>query len=473
MPAGVTKNGGGLGEFIISSGVVLTSFSNSFLPTVGFSSERGVDPKHPLEAKVFPNDFYVGKTRPGFGSQRPYPVRTRITGPARLDYHGVGVKVEEAVADGRRTVVWESDEPVNFFNVVGADWSVWRGDGTAIYHHARHGYNLEEMGIALDASRKYYSEWFYPFPWQELRLNEFPGLASYAQGFPSNITFSESIGFLTRSSREANTAFMVTAHEAAHQWWGNLVLPGEGPGGNILSEGMAHFSTILLFDQVHGSRGRIEFCKRIEERYGDARQVDSERPLVRVDGSRPGDTTVTYDKGGWVFWMLHDLMGEDASLAGIREFVRTYHVNDDHPVLQDYIATLRPHAPDPETFDAFVEQWFYEVVVPELAFADLEKKQEHGRWVVTATAQNKGSGRVPIEIAVTRGERFPKEDAGSDSSRADRSGDAYREERVMLVLGPEEIQSVRLECDFEPTHLLADPDARVLQLRREAARKGL
>src|SRR5690606_6560042 len=184
--------------------------------------------------------------------------------------------------------------------------------GTAIYHHPEHGYNLEEMGAALDAARKYYSEWFYPFPWRELRLNEFPGLANYAQGFPSNITFSESIGFLARSSHEVKTAFLVTAHEAAHQWWGNLILPGEGPGGNILSEGMAHFSTILLFDQIHGERGRIEFCKRIEERYGDNRQVDSERPLVLIDGSRPGDNTVTYDKGGWVFWMLHDLMGADA-----------------------------------------------------------------------------------------------------------------------------------------------------------------
>ena len=82
---------------------------------------------------------------------------------------------------------------------------------------------------------------------------------------------------------------MVTAHEAAHQWWGNILTPGEGPGGDILSEGMAHFSTILLIEGEKGERARIEFCKRIEERYGDARQVDSERPLVKVDGSRAGD----------------------------------------------------------------------------------------------------------------------------------------------------------------------------------------
>jgi ABC-2 type transport system permease protein len=493
IPDGATKNGGGLGEFIVPSGVVLTSFSNCFLPTVGFSGERGVDPKHPLEAKVFSKDFYLGKTRPAFGSQRPYPVRTRISGPDDLEYHGVGVKVEETVGDGQRTVVWESDEPVNFFNVVGAKWSVWHGDGTAIYYYPKHDYNLEEMGVALDAARKYFSEWFYPFPWRELRLNEFPALATYAQGFPSNITFSESIGFLTRSSREVDMAFMVTAHEAAHQWWGNLLLPGEGPGGNILSEGMAHFSTILLFEQIHGVRGRIEFCKRIEERYGDNRQVDSERQLVLVDGSRPGDTTVTYDKGGWVFWMLHDFMGPDSSLAGIQKFMRTYHVSDDHPVLQDYVATLRPYAPDSTAYDAFVKQWFHEVVVPEFSFTDVEKVQENGTWIVTGKVENKGTGRVPVEIAATRGERFPKEEAdeAASSNTVDRPGegvrstdelasredslssakdeDGYREERTTLVLGPGEIQSVRLECIFEPERILADPDARVLQLRRDGA----
>ena len=97
---------------------------------------------------------------------------------------------------------------------------------------------------------------------------------------------------------------MVTAHESAHQWWGNMLTPGKGPGGNLLSEGMAHFSTALLTEQVKGPQARIEFLKRIEENYGDARRADAERPLVKIDGSHDGDTTVTYDKGGWVFWML-------------------------------------------------------------------------------------------------------------------------------------------------------------------------
>lgn len=502
-PPGFTKNGGGMGEFILPCGVVLTCFSNSFLPTVGFDESRGVDPEKPNEARVYPKDFYVGKTEPAFGSQRPFPVRTKITGPDRFDYHAVGVKLSDTSEEGQRTVVWETDEPVNFFNVVAGEWDVWEGEGTELYHLPTHVYNLEEMGSALDAARKYYSEWFYPYPWAELRVNEFPGIASYAQGFPSNITFSESIGFLTRSTDEVRAAFLVTAHESAHQWWGNLVLPGKGPGGNIVSEGMAHFSTILLFDRVYGDADRIEFCKRIEESYGDNRQVDSERPLVEVDGSRPGDTTVTYDKGGWVFWMLHDLMGPDSSLVGLQDFVRTYRGSDDHPVLQDYVATMRRHAPDPVAFDAFVDQWFFHVVVPEFVFSDVTKEEIDGRFIVRGTVENKGTGDVTLAVAALRGERpgtdepgvrlgsatssspsdeaamvtrFVEEGAderdgeGADESRGEEEArEPFLEARTWVQIGEGESASFEIECEFDPEKVVADPDAKVLQLLRESA----
>ena len=213
-------------------------------------------------------------------------MRTRITTPEAFTANGVGQLVSSEVADGRRTVVWETDHPVSLFNVIAGKYAVIEGDGTAIYYHPEHDYNIEEMSAALDAARKYYSEWFYPFPWDLLKISEFPAYAGYAQGFPTNITFSEGIGFLAKSDPVSHVAFMVVAHEAAHQWWGNLLTPGEGPGGNVLSEGMAHYATMLLHEQVYGDRYRMEFGKRIESRYGDQRFVDSERPLVKIDGWR-------------------------------------------------------------------------------------------------------------------------------------------------------------------------------------------
>ncbi|WP_435008212.1 M1 family aminopeptidase [Tundrisphaera lichenicola] len=461
-PHGISKNGGGSMEFILPSGVVLTSFGTSFVPAIGFSEDVGIDDENKYESKEYPDDYYLGQTDSFAGSRRPYKTKVAITGPDRFAYNSVGQLTSDSTRDGLRTSVWESDQPVNFFNIVAGDWEVRRGDGTAVYHSAKHPYNVDEMVEALDAARKYYSEWFHPYPWKELKLSEFPALAGYAQGFPTDITFSESIGFLTESDPRANAAFMVTAHESAHQWWGNIVAPGKGPGGNLVSEGTSHFSTLLLFDQVKGPRSRIEFAKKIEDSYAKSRSSDSERPLVKTDGSRDGDQAVTYDKTGFVLWMLLNQMGRDRMLAGIRDFFETYHANPDHPVLQDLLASLRPHAEDPEAFDAFTRQWFFEVVIPEYQLADFKKVKEGDAWVATARITNVGTGRMPVEVAATRGERFPEPDAKPKP-------EPYQEARQTLTLGAGDSAEIRIRVDFEPEQLVVDPDARVLMLRRKSA----
>jgi hypothetical protein len=234
FPRGVSKNGGGAPQFILPSGVVLHSFSTSFAPVLGYVEAVGVDEDNRYEPRHYDDDFHLGLTDPLFGAPTPYTTRIRVSGPERMRYNSVGSLVSEEVVDGRRTAVWQSDFPVTFFNIVAGEWSVREGNGTKIFYHPEHEYNIDEISAALDAARKYYSEWFMEYPWRELKLSEFPALASYAQGFPTNITFSEAIGFLTKSDPRTNMAFMVTAHEAAHQWWGNLLQPGKGPGGNIL-----------------------------------------------------------------------------------------------------------------------------------------------------------------------------------------------------------------------------------------------
>ncbi|MCP3136587.1 hypothetical protein LXT23_04470 [Pyxidicoccus sp. QH1ED-7-1] len=325
------------------------------------------------------------------------------------------------------------------------------------------------MRRGLDAARRYYSEWFYPYPWKELRLSEFPGLDTYAQGFATNITFSESIGFLTKSTPKANAVLLITAHEAAHQWWGNLLIPGKGPGGEVLSEGTSHYASLKLIEQLEGPAVRMEIAKRLEERYGKNRRVDGEQPLVKLDNTREGDNTVLYDKGGWVFWMMEDLLGREAMHAGIQAFLRQYMNDADHPVLQDFTAALRPFAKDPAAYDAFVRQWFHEVHVPEYRLSAASVSQEGQEWVTTVTVENAGSGRMPVEVAAVKGERFPERGEEEAAKGPAQPSPDYREARAKVVLGPGEKTQVTVRAGFAPERWVVDPDVRVLQLRREAA----
>lgn len=466
FPSGISENGGGAGEFILPSGVVLTSFGTSFAPVLGYVEGVGVEKdKNDYEAKRYERDFHLGKTEPGFGSGELMTTKLTITAPGNLTVNSVGQKLSETEQGGQRTVVWQSDEPVHFFNVVAGRWAEKRGNGTVVYYHPGHSYNVETLSTALDAARQYYGEWFHPYPWGELKLSEFPGLAGYAQGFPTNITFSEGIGFLTNSGDEAEAPFLVAAHEAAHQWWGNLLLPGKGPGGNILSEGLAHYSTGLLMEQVRGPQARLEFFKRIEKQYTKARNADEERPLYETDGSLPTDSTVTYNRGGWVFWMLQQHLGREAMLQGLQAFIRQYRVTDDFPVLQDLVASLRPFAADPAVYDTFVDEWIGGRVLPEFRVSGARvQKTGEGTWRVVATVENAGTGRVTVSVATEAGERFDKNGTPNES---------YQVQSTAITLDAGQSQEVQIDCTFAPDHFTVDPDVQVLQLLRERARVAL
>ena len=224
---------------------------------------------------------------------------------------------------------------------------------------------------------------------------------------------------------------------------------------------MAHFSTILLVEQVKGLAARIDFCKRLEANYAKSRQPDSERPLVKIDGSRDGDTTVTYDKGGWVFWMLLNQMGREPALQGLQSFIKTYHGNPDHPVLQDFLEVMRRFAPDPAAFDRI-----HPPVVPRGRLAR----------VSTSRAEEDARGR-PLE-----GDRPARERRHGNHARRGRRDPrrAVRQDRASLppsiarpgrprLLGKGQSQELTITCPFEPESIIVDPDAKVLQLQRRSA----
>ena len=454
---GMSRRPGGTSQFILESGVVLNGFEPTFAPVPGYDPEIGSPGFRRPEIE---DDFYLGETEPLIGwAGRPFTVRTRITIPEEYTANGVGQLVSDEVADGSRTVVWETDDPVRMFNVIAGRYDVIEGDGTKIYYHPAHDYYVEEMSATLDAARKYYAEWFHPFPRSVLKLSEMPAFSPGAQGFPTNITFSEEMGFLTQRDPRSHLGFMVVAHEAAHQWWGNLLGPGRGPGGNMLSEGMSHYSTILLHQQVYGDRYRMEFTRRLEEEYVSRRRVDTERPMVRSTGG-------AYNRGSWAMWMLQQQMGRENILAGLRAFILRYRDGPDHPVIQDMLAVLRDFAPDTAAFDAFAEQWFFEVVLPEYRLSDVTRVQEGDEWVVRGTLENVGTGRMPVQVGAVAGGRWS--DEGDD---ADRSvvAEGYRDARTEVELGAGESAEFVIRAAFEPDRVVIDPDVLVLQVNRATA----
>ena len=106
-------------------------------------------------------------------------------------------------------------------------------------------------------------------------------------------------------------------------------------------------------------------------------------------------------------------------------------------------------------------EWFFEVVVPEYQIGAPKRSKEGDFWTVNSRVTNVGTGTMPVEIAATRGERFPK--------AAPEKGKEYRDARQTLVLKAGESAEVSIRAEFEPEQIVVDPDAKVLMLRRKSA----
>ena len=142
--------------------------------------------------------------------------------------------------------------------------------------------------------------------------------------------------------------------------------------------------------------------------------------------------------------------------------------SDDHPALEDLTAHLRGYASDTAAYDDFTRQWFDTVSYLEYKVekAASRKGATAGTWETDAVVKNVGNARMPIDVGVVRGERFPE-----DSSRASKT--PYAQALSRVVLGAGESATVTVRSSFEPEKVVVDPDILTLQLRRQLAERKI
>ncbi|MGA2413313.1 MAG: M1 family aminopeptidase [Candidatus Sulfotelmatobacter sp.] len=113
--------------------------------------------------------------------------------------------------------------------------------------------NAADVADAAARALGYYADRFGPFPYSKLALTQLPGRES--QGWPGLI-FLSSYAFLTTEESESLHASpshalldrQIPAHEAAHQWWGDLVT-WSSYRDQWFSEGLANYCSLMMLQE--------------------------------------------------------------------------------------------------------------------------------------------------------------------------------------------------------------------------------
>jgi Peptidase family M1 domain len=176
---------------------------------------------------------------------------------------------------------------------------------------------------------RYYAARFGPFPYSQLALTQLPGRES--QGWPGLI-FLSSYAFLTREQHEqlhinaANALLsqLVPAHEAAHQWWGDLITWATYHD-QWISEGLANYCSLMMLQESNPGGFRLimeKYRQELDSKNKDGNFPKDAGPVTlgaRLFSSHSpeGYEAISYGRGMWLFHMLR-MMLLDASPTGNR-----------------------------------------------------------------------------------------------------------------------------------------------------------
>lgn len=369
---------------------------------------------------------------------------------------------------GRRLFHYRSDLPLPFgVALLSGEYAVredrWRDVALKVLHHPAHDFNIDRVVASMKASLEYFSTHFGPYPFDELRVVEFPRYASFARAHPYTIAFSEGSALLTRVHEgDIDRPFFVIAHETAHQWWGNELAGARVRGVGMLSETLAQYSALMVMETTFGEEAVRRFLDFELDSYllgrgGDPRP---EPPLVDVESQ----DHIYYRKGSLAMYTLRERIGAEAVNAALRRLLDRFRdAGPPFPTSRDLVAELRAATPD--SLHGL--------------FSDLfERVTFWGFKTDSARVERVAGGRFQVTLGVTAG-RFQTDSAGVERELPldelveigvygpDGDNNAYGK---LLYLQPHRITSgshrLVITVDEEPGRAGIDPRWRFIQRSR-------
>ncbi|MEJ2721770.1 MAG: M1 family aminopeptidase [bacterium] len=243
-------------------------------------------------------------------------VRLAVTVPDTLVVASNGaLEAEEVLPEGKKRFVWVESYPIATYLV-----SLAISNYRTFEDYYRYG-ALDSMVVRyfvypedLDDAREdwsvtvpmiaFFSETFGRYPF----IDEKYGMAEFGWGGAMEHQTCTSMSSGMINGRHSYD--WVVAHELSHQWWGDMISPGDWRD-IWLNEGFATYCEALWFEHEGGFAEYIDWVRRHRSSFGFRGTLYD--PEVMFG-------TTSYWKGMWVLHMLRGVMGDAAFFAALRAY---------------------------------------------------------------------------------------------------------------------------------------------------------
>jgi ABC-2 type transport system permease protein len=252
---------------------------------------------------------------------------------------------------GKRTIYeYHTPKPVKFnFSFHSAQFETieeeYSGVEIQLYYLQGHHFNTKLMLDGLKASLDYNTKWFGAYPYQQLRVIEFPHTeAGYSATLTSNNIPASEILFNMKTAvmdKKINLPFYVMAHELTHEWFGNTVMPADAEGAKMLTESITEYLTLCIYREHLGEAFSDNFLNLQRNRYnrGLKREEANERPLNKVLSHQE---YIAYGKGAIAFNTISKSIGKDRFNSILQRYLLKYKSQVNYyPTSNNFIQLLK------------------------------------------------------------------------------------------------------------------------------------
>jgi len=242
-----------------------------------------------------------------------------------------GSLIKSWEANGKKYFNYKLDQPsFNFYSFISARYEIarkkWNGIDLEVYYIKPHEYNVPNMLKSLEKSLDYYTTNFGKYYHKQARIIEFPRYSSFAQAFPGTMPYSESVGFIADlrdvTKDDIDQVFYIVAHEMGHQYWAHQICGPGMQGSEMMSEGFAQYSALMVMEKEYGKDKMKKFLKYEMDSYlrGRSNEFEAERPLMRTESQQ----YIHYNKASVVMYYLKEMIGEAKVNQALRSLIDTF-----------------------------------------------------------------------------------------------------------------------------------------------------
>jgi len=260
---------------------------------------------------------------------------------------GIGDLIRKWSKNNRNYFHYKSNGKIPFrFAFSSAKYQIqktnYKGVTIEVYYDKRHFRNVSKLIQDVKNTLDYCQTNFGKYPYKTIRYAE---VSAFADGFaatsyPSTVFMKENFGFysdLSHKNKE-DVINQLTAHELSHEWWGNAqISPEQKEGSWILTETLAQYTELMLYEKEHGVEKTLETLKIHLDLYLSSRSYDPETPLYKTNYDTPH---LPYDKGMLVMHQLQMLIGEKKLNLALKNFLNHYKYPNQIPDSEDLLKEI-------------------------------------------------------------------------------------------------------------------------------------